>query len=73
MSVDEIRRMPPSVGLLAYRNRRSTLLDLTGWDERRDADDIQAAKHVMEQSQQAVFIERHNARPTPGPEAVSEE
>ena len=73
MSVDEIRRMPPSIGLLAYRSRRSTLLDLTGWDERRDADAIQAAKRAMEQSQQAVFIERHNSRPTPGPEAVSGE
>jgi type IV secretion system protein VirD4 len=73
MSVDEIRRMPPSVGLLAYRNRRSTLLDLTGWDERRDAHDIQAAKRVMEQNQQAVFIERNNSRPIPGVKAVSEE
>ncbi|MAM55454.1 MAG: hypothetical protein CMH35_11595 [Microbacterium sp.] len=72
MSVDEIRRMPPSVGLLAYRNRRSTLLDLTGWDERRDADDIQATKRAMEREQQAVFVQRHNARMTPGPEEVSE-
>ena len=37
MSVDEIRRLPPSTGLLAYRNRRSVLLDLAGWDERPDA------------------------------------
>ncbi|WP_137845436.1 type IV secretory system conjugative DNA transfer family protein [Microbacterium sp. 2FI] len=73
MSVDEIRRMPPSVGLLAYRNRRSALLDLTGWDERRDAGDIQAAKRAIEQDQQAVFIDRRNARTAPEPEAVSEE
>jgi len=71
MSVDEIRRMPPSVGLLAYRNRRSALLDLTGWDERRDASDIQATKRAMEQDQREVFLDR--TRLTPEPEAVSEE
>lgn len=55
MSVDEIRRMPPTAGLLAYRNRRGVLLDLSGWDERRDARHIQAAKKQTEQEQQSVF------------------
>ena len=55
MSVDEIRRLPPSVGLLAYRNRRSVLLDLAGWDERHDAHTIQASKRETEQEQRAVF------------------
>ena len=49
MSVDEIRRMPQTVGLLAYRNRRGVLLDLAGWDERRDARDIQTGKRETEQ------------------------
>lgn len=55
MSVDEIRRLPPTTGLLAYRNRRSVLLDLTGWDERRDAASIQSGKRDTEQEQRAVF------------------
>ncbi|MFK4806151.1 type IV secretory system conjugative DNA transfer family protein [Microbacterium sp. ZW CA_36] len=55
MSVDEIRRLPPSVGLLAYRNRRSVLLDLAGWDERSDAHTIQTGKRETEQEQRAVF------------------
>ncbi|MGX5769771.1 type IV secretory system conjugative DNA transfer family protein [Microbacterium trichothecenolyticum] len=55
MSVDEIRRLPPSVGLLAYRNRRSVLLDLAGWDERRDARNIQSGKRATEQEQRTVF------------------
>ncbi|MFF2486241.1 type IV secretory system conjugative DNA transfer family protein [Microbacterium sp. NPDC058062] len=62
MSVDEIRRLPPSVGLLAYRNRRSVLLDLAGWDERSDAHTIQTGKRETEQEQRAVF---DTARRTP--------
>ena len=55
MSVDEIRRMPPTVGLLAYRNRRGVLLDLAGWDDRRDARAIQSGKRETEREQQGVF------------------
>ena len=55
MTVDEIRRMPPNVGLLAYRNRRNVLLDLTGWDERRDARAIHAGKEETEREQRDVF------------------
>lgn len=58
MSVDEIRRMPPTTGLLAYRNRRGVLLDLTGWDERADAKQIRAAKKQTEQEQTATFAAR---------------
>jgi len=68
MSVDEIRRMPQNVGLLAYRNRRGVLLDLSGWDERRDARDIQAGKRDTEREQQTVFSEAG----TPPPEVASE-
>ncbi|MGX5771762.1 type IV secretory system conjugative DNA transfer family protein [Microbacterium trichothecenolyticum] len=67
MAVDEIRRMPPTVGLLAYRNRRSVLLDLSGWDERRDARDIATAKQEMEAEQQIVFAERYRPRSMPAP------
>lgn len=63
MSVDEIRRMPQNVGLLAYRNRRGVLLDLSGWDERRDARDIQAGKRDTEREQQSVFSEVDHAAP----------
>lgn len=55
MSVDEIRRMPQTVGLLAYRNRRGVLLDLSGWDERRDARAIVAGKRETEREQREVF------------------
>lgn len=76
MSVDEIRRMPQTLGLLAYRNRRGVLLDLAGWDERRDAHTIQTGKHATEQEQRVVFEEHHAPirPPEPAPaEAVSDE
>lgn len=62
MSVDEIRRMPQTVGLLAYRNRRGVLLDLAGWDERRDARAIQTGKRTTESEQRVVFDEAQRAR-----------
>lgn len=64
MSVDEIRRLPPSTGLLAYRNRRSVLLDLAGWDERSDATAIQAGKRETEQEQRDVFDTTRRTQPT---------
>ncbi|GAA3920866.1 type IV secretory system conjugative DNA transfer family protein [Microbacterium invictum] len=70
MSVDEIRRMPPNLGLLAYRNRRSVLLDLAGWDERRDARAIQTGKRATESEQQDVF--QSVERPAPASEPVVE-
>ncbi|MDQ7876563.1 TraM recognition domain-containing protein [Microbacterium sp. QXD-8] len=76
MSVDEIRRLPPSVGLLAYRNRRSVLLDLAGWDERRDADIIQSGKRATEQEQRTVFDTHSrvpNSQTSEGPESGSSE
>ncbi|WP_417564149.1 type IV secretory system conjugative DNA transfer family protein [Microbacterium sp.] len=78
MSVDEIRRLPPSVGLLAYRNRRSVLLDLAGWDERRDASTISAGKRQTEIEQRGVFgaanksREATEAEPDPEPEPEGE-
>lgn len=79
MSVDEIRRMPQTVGLLAYRTRRGVLLDLNGWDERRDARAIKSGKRETESEQRAVFddVYRPAAPPTVDEqvdaEAVSEE
>lgn len=55
MTVDEIRRMPPSLGLLAYRNRRGVLLDLSGWDARDDAAQVRAGKARTEAEQHEVF------------------
>jgi type IV secretion system protein VirD4 len=60
MAADEIRRLPERVGLLAYRNRRSVLLDLTSWDQRRDAATIQSAKRSTESEQQDVFARRYS-------------
>ena len=62
MSVDEIRRMPPTLGLLAYRNRRGVLLDLAGWDERRDARTIAVGKRDTEREQRDVFHTATRAR-----------
>lgn len=75
MSVDEIRRLPPSAGLLAYRNRRSVLLDLAGWDERADATQIQSGKRETEREQRAVFdtAKRPPAQVEETAEAVNEE
>ncbi|MBX3193851.1 MAG: type IV secretory system conjugative DNA transfer family protein [Microbacteriaceae bacterium] len=61
MTVDEIRRLPQDVGLLTYRNRRSVLLDLTAWNERRDAATITATKRSTELEQEGVFAERYAA------------
>ncbi|NYE18016.1 type IV secretory system conjugative DNA transfer family protein [Microbacterium immunditiarum] len=69
MSVDEIRRMPHTTGLLAYRNRRGVLLDLTAWDERRDARAVQAGKRATEEEQRAVFTDAA----TPPPQSVEAE
>ncbi|MDX2377700.1 TraM recognition domain-containing protein [Microbacterium sp. LRZ72] len=65
MSVDEIRRMPQNIGLLAYRNRRGVLLDLTGWDERRDARTITTGKTATEKEQRAVFTDAYRIPPQP--------
>lgn len=69
MSVDEIRRLPPTAGLLAYRNRRSVLLDLAGWDARRDARAIQTGKRETEQEQRVTFEDAHRAPTNPPPAA----
>ena len=71
MSVDEIRRMPETLGLLAYRNRRGVLLDLAGWDERADARAIQTGKRATEREQRDVF--HAAAPPAPAVPTVVEE
>jgi type IV secretion system protein VirD4 len=71
MTADEIRRLPHDVGLLAYRNRRGVLLDLSAWDQRTDAPAIQAAKKLTETEQQDVFTEQRQPHPAdPPPEDV---
>jgi type IV secretory pathway TraG/TraD family ATPase VirD4 len=65
MSVDEIRRLPPTAGLLAYRNRRSALLDLAGWDERPDARAITAGKRDTEREQRETFAAARTTRHAP--------
>lgn len=67
MSVDEIRRLPQTLGLLAYRNRRGVLLDLAGWDQRPDATHIRAGKKTTEAEQTQVFHDAHTTRTAPTP------
>ncbi|MFE4949817.1 type IV secretory system conjugative DNA transfer family protein [Leifsonia sp. NPDC056665] len=61
MALDEIRRMPETIGLLAYRNRRGILLDLRGWTERDDAGQVKSGKQLTELDQQVVFAEQYQA------------
>jgi type IV secretory pathway TraG/TraD family ATPase VirD4 len=61
MTIDEIRRMPETTGLLAYRNRRGILLDLRGWTDRDDAHHIRAGKQLTELDQQVVFADQYEA------------
>ncbi len=61
MTIDEIRRMPETVGLLAYRNRRGILLDLSGWTDRPDATQIKTGKKATEADQQLVFADQYRA------------
>ncbi|MGC5224914.1 type IV secretory system conjugative DNA transfer family protein [Micromonospora sp. DT81.3] len=70
MAVDEIRRMPQTLGLLAYRNRRGVLLDLSGWDERRDARDIKTGKRETESEQRTVFGDASRGAATPASAAT---
>ncbi len=63
MTADEIRRLPHDIGLLAYRNRRGVLLDLSAWDQRKDARSIQAGKRRTETEQQDVFAEQRQPPP----------
>lgn len=63
----ELRRMPETIGLLAYRTRRPVLLELPGWTDRRDASRISAGKRTVESDQQQVFQERFNASLPPRP------
>lgn len=64
MSVDELRRMPTGIGLLAYRNRRPALLELDGWIDRRDAKAISAGKGELEKEQQEHFASAAPPRPS---------
>lgn len=59
MTIDEIRRMPETIGLLAYRNRRGILLDLRGWTDRHDARQVKTGKQLTELDQQVVFAEQY--------------
>ncbi|MBG6055304.1 type IV secretory pathway TraG/TraD family ATPase VirD4 [Salinibacterium sp. CAN_S4] len=63
MTADEIRRLPQDIGLLAYRNRRGVLLDLSAWDQRKDARVIQAGKRRTETEQRSVFAEQRQPAP----------
>ena len=55
MTVDELRRMPEQMGLLAYKNRRGILLDLDGWIRRADAHQIRTGKQETSAEQLATF------------------
>lgn len=65
ITMDEFRRMPQRIGLLAYRNIRPVILDLDAWLDRDDAAEISAGKAKTEQAQQerfAIQLEEAQAR-----------
>ncbi|MGC0252152.1 TraM recognition domain-containing protein [Pseudactinotalea sp. Z1748] len=58
MSIEEMRRMPAKLGLLAYRRVRPVLLDLEAWIDRGDARQVKAGKAATESAQREVFAEQ---------------
>jgi len=55
MSADEVRRMPETMGLMLYRNRRGALLRLNSWRDRADADEITRDRDATSAGQRIVF------------------
>jgi type IV secretion system protein VirD4 len=55
MTADEIRRMPETMGLMLYRNRRGVLLRLNSWTDRADADVITQDRDETAALQKAAF------------------
>lgn len=55
MYADEIRRMPETMGLMLYRNRRGTLLRLNSWTDRKDGAAISRERTATAASQREAF------------------
>ncbi|MFJ8896774.1 type IV secretory system conjugative DNA transfer family protein [Leifsonia sp. NPDC102414] len=55
LSIDELRRLPTGMAVLAYKNMRPALLDAAGWTKRSDAKQIRSGKRATEQAQLAEF------------------
>lgn len=55
MQADEVRRMPETMGLLLYRNRRGALLRLDSWTDRKDAAEIQRESRETAALQREMF------------------
>lgn len=66
MTADEIRRMPETMGLMLYRNRRGVLLRLNSWTDRADADTITRDRDETAALQKASFARA--SMPTKGAE-----
>ncbi|MGL4339237.1 MAG: type IV secretory system conjugative DNA transfer family protein [Rhodoglobus sp.] len=58
MKVDEIRRMPDTMGLLAYHNRRGVLLDLRNWAVRSESKAAADDQKTEEAEQQRRLTEQ---------------
>lgn len=65
LSVDELRRLPTGMAVLAYKNIRPVLLDAQGWTKRSDASQIHADRRSTE-AEQLVEFQRQYARGTTG-------
>lgn len=63
MEADEIRRMPETMGLMLYRNRRGVLLNLQSWTDRADADRIRADRDTAAREVAAAFAAPHAHTP----------
>ncbi|MGF3057334.1 type IV secretory system conjugative DNA transfer family protein [Microbacterium sp. YY-01] len=62
IGIDEIRRMPQSLGLLIAKNLRPVLLDLQKWTDRKDARSVQSGRKQTELAQQLVFSRQQMER-----------
>lgn len=63
ITLDELRRFPQSLGLLTYKNKRGILLDLAGWIDRADADEIKDGRKATERQQHETFRRQYESTP----------
>lgn len=64
LSVDELRRLPTGMAVLAYKNIRPVLLDAKGWTKRSDASQIHADRRSTELEQLSEFQRQYARRTT---------
>lgn len=62
ITVDELRRLPEGVGVLAYKNIRPIVFEVEGWTSRSDAKLISRSKADVERQQQEFFSQQFETK-----------